>query len=221
MTTPRPDAPKSAWRAWARVVRTLKTAGATDEPGTVRDAAIHTHVSEWELFRRAQHVLLYLPMAGEVDLTPLTADSAETAGASRTYYVTRTWPDPGRPLSVHAYDPSALERHRYGFAQPMSTAAPVDPALLDIALVPGLAFDASGTRLGYGRGYFDRLLAEIPSTTPRVGIAPLATVVPRLPREPHDVAMDYLATESGIRAVVRTREPDSGTSRRTREGGTP
>jgi 5-formyltetrahydrofolate cyclo-ligase len=194
MTTPAVDASKDAWRAWAKRVR-AESNGSSARAG---HASILDHLRTWDLFRRAEHVLLYLPLVGEVDLTPLITDSA------RSCYLTRTWPDPAEPLSIHAYDPAGLEPHVYGFAQPVATAAHVDPATIDLALIPGLAFDAAGTRLGHGRGYFDRLLAELPRSTPLVGIAPLATVVPRLPREAHDVLMDYLATESGVRAVVRS-----------------
>jgi 5-formyltetrahydrofolate cyclo-ligase len=159
--------------------------------------AVVAHLRAWDPWRRAEHALLYLPVAGEIDLEALTRDPG------RTLYVTRTWPAADRPLSVHAYEPTALERHQYGFAQPTAAAAEIDPSILDMALVPGLAFDAAGTRLGYGRGYFDRLLAQLPEAVVRVGVAPLAAVVPRLPVDAHDVPMDYLATEAGIRAVVR------------------
>lgn len=197
MTTPAADASKEQWRAWAKRVRKEAT-GSSGPAVPTEHATILDHLRAWVLFRRSKHPLLYLPLAGEVDLTPLIEDPP------RTCYVTRTWPDPAESLSIHAYDPAGLESHAYGFAQPVATAARIDPARIDLALIPGLAFDAAGTRLGYGRGYFDRLLAELPRSTPLVGIAPLAIIVPRLPRERHDVHMNFLATESGVRAVVRT-----------------
>ena len=73
---------------------------------------------------------------------------------------------------------------------------------VELALVPGLCFDEEGTRLGYGRGYFDRFLGRLPTGVPRVGVAYDALVVARLPREAHDLGMTHLATESGVRAVT-------------------
>lgn len=192
---PEADAPKARWRTWAKLARL----SAGDAPPHVRDQTIAAHVRAWKAYRDARHVLFYLPAPGEVDLTELTRDP------SRTLYTTRTWPRPDLPLTVHPYDPETLETHAFGFTQPSATAASVDPGILELALVPGLAFDAAGTRLGYGRGYFDRLLAELPTAAVKVGVAPLATVVPRLPHEPHDVPMDYLVTERGVQAVARAR----------------
>ena len=95
-----------------------------------------------------------------------------------------------------------LEGHRLGLRQPRAGTPPVDPATVELALVPGLCFHEEGTRLGYGRGYFDRFLGQLPAGVPRVGVAYDALVVARLPREAHDLAMTHLATESGVRAVT-------------------
>lgn len=154
----------------------------------------------WKVLRSAKHALAYLPLAGEPDLSELLRDEY------RSWYATRTWPTDDRPLTVHAYRRDGLERHRYGFLQPSPDAAIVDPAILDLVLVPGLAFDAAGTRLGHGRGYFDRLLGTLRPRTLLVGVAQEAVLVPRLPREAHDVAMHFLVTEAGVRAVADPEE---------------
>ena len=192
LSPPPSDARKSRWRAWARAVRAVEAA----VPPHVRDEAIAAHICAWDVFARARHVLLFLPAPSEVDLAPLARDPG------RSLYVTRTWPDPQRALTVHVLDPAGLETHRWGFRQPRADAADVDPALVELALVPGLAFDATGTRLGSGGGYFDRLLATLGERAVKVGVTPAAALVPRLPREPHDVPMDYLVTEDGVRAVA-------------------
>ena len=68
-------------------------------------------------------------------------------------------------------------------------------------LVPGLAFDRSGTRLGYGKGFYDRLLAEVPPGVPVVGVVPEGLIAGSLPRAPHDVPMTHLLSERGIYEV--------------------
>ena len=92
--------------------------------------------------------------------------------------------------------PDALELHRYGYWQPQKQAHAIDPRCLELALVPGLCFDHHGQRLGYGAGYFDRLLAICDATT--VGVTCQALVTQHVPHEKTDIAMDYLATEQGI-----------------------
>ena len=79
--------------------------------------------------------------------------------------------------------------------------APVDPAALDVLLVPGRAFDRRGIRLGRGGGHYDRILPRLRPGVPAVGVTVEERIVPRLPAEPHDVPMTHLATESGVRAV--------------------
>ena len=70
-----------------------------------------------------------------------------------------------------------------------------------MALVPGLCFDERGTRLGYGLGYYDRLLPLLRSDALIVGVTADALVVPELPKAPFDVPMTHLVTESGVRQV--------------------
>ncbi len=75
---------------------------------------------------------------------------------------------------------------------------PVAPALLDVVIVPGVAFDRHGARLGYGGGHFDRYLAALRPGTPIIGAAFAAQVLDRLPSEPHDVAACAVVTESEV-----------------------
>jgi 5-formyltetrahydrofolate cyclo-ligase len=86
--------------------------------------------------------------------------------------------------------------------QPGADAPELDPAELDVLLLPGLAFDLWGTRLGRGAGYFDRLLMRVDLATPVVGVTPAAVVVDRLPREVHDMVMGFIATEEGVVEVA-------------------
>lgn len=75
----------------------------------------------------------------------------------------------------------------YGIRQPdPRRARRVHPEDLDLAVVPGVAFDAHGYRLGRGGGYYDRFLAALPPTVPRIGLAFRCQRVPRLPRASHD-----------------------------------
>lgn len=85
----------------------------------------------------------------------------------------------------------------------------IGPEIVDVALVPGVAFDPHGGRLGQGGGHYDRLLPALPETATRIGVAFSVQVVPFLPLEEHDVPMDIVVTE---RAVHRRPQaiPDQG-----------
>jgi 5-formyltetrahydrofolate cyclo-ligase len=135
-------------------------------------------------------VLLYLPLPDEMSVTAL-----RTSFPDKSFFVTRT-PAAGGRLTIHPLD-GPLETHPYGFEQPTATAPAVDPAGVELWLMPGLAFDRFGNRLGRGAGYFDELASRAPDSV-RIGVSPAACVVERLPTEPHDLPVHHLATEEGV-----------------------
>ena len=174
---------KSVWRVWAKGVRSsLDTARLSEQLCSV--------IAAWSRYRQARHIVTYLAFGSELNLSGLHIDK------TKTFYVTRTW-DAEAELSIHELDEEELEPHSYGYLQPSATAPKVAPETIDLVLVPGLAFSKRGERLGYGGGYYDRLLPEL-STALWLGVAADRLVVPNLPSEAHDVKLNYLATESGI-----------------------
>lgn len=96
-----------------------------------------------------------------------------------------------------------LVRNRYGIAEPQASGAPltVVPGAT-LVLVPAVALDVAGVRLGYGGGYYDRFFAAgMGDGALLVGVALAEFVVKTLPRETHDRRVDYLATEDGVVAA--------------------
>ncbi len=74
----------------------------------------------------------------------------------------------------------------------------IDPREIDLALIPGTAFDLAGNRLGRGACYYDRFLNRLRSGTPRLGLAFDCQLVERIIPDPHDVAMDLIITEDRV-----------------------
>ena len=77
----------------------------------------------------------------------------------------------------------------------------VAPEAIDLVVVPGLAFGRRGRRLGYGKGYYDRLLARSPAV--RAGLCYAAQVFPEVPAGLRDAVMDFVVTEEGAFRVPR------------------
>lgn len=161
--------------------------------------AVRAHLAGWLRQLDPSTVLLFAPMAGEVDLLPLRESLPGVVWA-----ITRT-PEEGW-LTVHPLG-SAMERHRFGYLQPVEEAPLLDPSSIEVALVPGLLFDRRGGRLGRGRGFFDELLTRLGGKVVKVGVTVERRVVDAVPLEPGDVVMDYLATERG---VYPRKEEDGG-----------
>ncbi len=102
-----------------------------------------------------------------------------------------------RMLALHAVRDLAtdIEPGYRGIPEPRPTCPLVDPAALDWILVPGVAFDRQGRRLGYGGGFYDRLLPLVPARVPRIAAAYDMQVVDAVPSAPHDATVDALITE--------------------------
>jgi 5-formyltetrahydrofolate cyclo-ligase len=179
---------KDEWRDWARATRVeLDFAELSDQ--------VRSHLEQWAPLQQASVALVYLPLADEINLVALQATELGCR-----FVATRT-PDREGALTVHELG-GPLEVHRFGFLQPHRAAPEVDPGDIDVLLLPGLAFDLWGTRLGRGAGYFDELLSRLPGRAVTVGVCPAALVVDRLPHEPHDQKVQFLATDEGVIATA-------------------
>jgi 5-formyltetrahydrofolate cyclo-ligase len=152
-------------------------------------AVICGHIEAWSLFQEADAILTYLPMRGEVDLRPLL-DHAP----GKRWLLPRIQPD-GR-MSFHAYDPARLVRHPFGMLEPAADLPFVAAEQIQLALVPGLAFDNQGWRLGYGGGFFDRFLAGFAGVS--AGVTYCALQLDQIPHHHHDIPVQYLVTEEGL-----------------------
>jgi 5-formyltetrahydrofolate cyclo-ligase len=140
----------------------------------------------------------YFPMRDEADPRALMA-----ALSARGYPLALPCVTAGQPLVFRAWkmgDPMHVNPRAFNIAEPLATARAVVPGAV---LVPMLAFDAHGHRLGYGGGYYDRTLAGLPEAR-AIGVAYAGQEVPSLPREPHDHPLDMLVTEAGPRRFHHT-----------------
>jgi 5-formyltetrahydrofolate cyclo-ligase len=147
-------------------------------------AALCQRLAAWPRLRKAQAILTYLAFRNEPDL-----------GLLFDLLPAVHWVVPrieGEHLVLHAYDPARLVRHRFGMLEPAADLPVVDPATLDVALVPGVAFDRRGGRLGFGGGYYDRFLLTTPAL--RVGITYDECLADTLPCGEHDQRMDWVVT---------------------------
>ncbi len=85
---------------------------------------------------------------------------------------------------------------RFGIPEPRAGLPLVEPAAFDVVIVPGSAFDRGGGRMGYGGGFYDTFLARMRADACRIGICFDLQVVDRVPREPHDLCVDLIVTET-------------------------
>ncbi len=97
-----------------------------------------------------------------------------------------------------------LEKSTYGILEPKQEyIRHVEESILDIVIVPGLVFDQGGYRIGYGGGYYDRLIERLNKATILIGLALDCQLIDRIPNEDFDKRVTYIITESKI---IKTQE---------------
>lgn len=187
---------KAALRRAALATRRALGTGERD----TASRAIATRILGLPELRGAQAVLLYAALAEEVDVGSLV-DPLRARGTRTLFPRVRG----DRLELVAASDLRDLRLGYRGIREPVGPA--VDPASVDVVIVPGVAFDPHGGRLGQGGGHYDRLLASLPDHTVRVGACFAGQMVPDVPREAHDLPVDLVVTD---RAIYRTDHPADG-----------
>ncbi|MBK7973763.1 MAG: 5-formyltetrahydrofolate cyclo-ligase [Deltaproteobacteria bacterium] len=147
-------------------------------------------------------VALYSPIRGEVD-TALIFERTRRDGKRVAFPV--ALPAEGRLEFYVVDDLRELVPGNFGIAEPSGPASRrLDPREIDVIAVPGVAFDHQGRRLGYGGGYYDRLLGST-STRPQfvVGVAFDDQILDEVPHDGRDASMDTVVTESNTYSRVR------------------
>ncbi|MBM7866143.1 5-formyltetrahydrofolate cyclo-ligase [Heliobacterium gestii] len=93
--------------------------------------------------------------------------------------------------------PDDLRRGTWGIMEPVSM-KPVPPAAIDLVVIPGVAFDRLGNRLGYGAGYYDRFLPSLRADAQKIALAFDLQIVKEIHPDDHDIPMDQIITESQV-----------------------
>jgi 5-formyltetrahydrofolate cyclo-ligase len=138
-------------------------------------------------------VALYAPKASEVDTAELAARAAVRGLAVAYPRVVKG----SRVLAFHLATADHLVGGVFGLREPPADAPVVPIERIAAIVVPGVAFDATGRRLGWGRGHYDATLARAPSLT-TVGVAYRCQLLPRVPADATDVPVRLVITEDGI-----------------------
>jgi 5-formyltetrahydrofolate cyclo-ligase len=167
-----------------------------DEERAAKSAAIARRLAEWRRFAQAQAVLAFLSTRSEV-LTEGIIGVALALG--KMVGVPRTLLEEKRlDFRQVASGGQRLVPGPFGIMEPAPDAPPLAPADADLILVPGLAFDAQGYRLGYGGGFYDRLLGDPGVGAAAVGIAFEEQIVERVPRGEGDRPVGWVVTDKRI-----------------------
>jgi len=183
------------------------------EEKSQKDAAIRERLFGLEEFNRTKSLLAYVSFRSEVDTTGFLQDLLNSGKKLVLPAV-----DPGHKV-LKLYEVKSTSELEYGYMGILEPGVrenrEVSLSEVDIVIIPGAGFDLKGNRLGYGGGYYDKLLSEIrsqvsgirkkelnqdpQSPTPfLIALAYEEQIVEEIPSEPHDIKMDMIITENRL-----------------------
>ena len=142
------------------------------------------------VWKKAKTIFFYAPLPEELDIWPLLRDSL---AAKKTVALPRFDSATGRYVACEIGDLARdISNGQFGIREPGGHCIAIPPNRLDLILVPGVAFDVHGRRLGRGKGFYDQLLVSVRGTT--CGVAFDEQIVESVPVEPHDVHLNCILT---------------------------
>jgi 5-formyltetrahydrofolate cyclo-ligase len=167
-----------------------KLKATSPEERRIGSAEIRRRLAEQPVWKSSKAILAYVPTQHEPDIWPA---ALEALGSGKLVALLRYSPDGDRYVPCLVRDPARdLQPGQYGILEPRLHCPIFDLMRLDLALVPGIGFTLDGGRLGRGKGYYDRLLAEVPAL--KCGVAFDSQIAGEFPLEPHDVQLNCILT---------------------------
>lgn len=160
------------------------------------------HLQNCPRFKTSQTVLAYFSFRREPDLNLLFTNTGENSLLS-----TKNWGFPRcveKSLSWHIWQSgNSLQKGAYGILEPELNARLLQPSEVDLILVPAVACDLHGYRLGYGGGFYDRMLSATEwASKPTIGIVFEFAYLQQLPIDSWDRPLNAVCTENGINWII-------------------
>jgi 5-formyltetrahydrofolate cyclo-ligase len=158
--------------------------------------SICAHLLGSSLFTEAKTILAYFSFRQEAELSPLFADKKHRWGFPRCVGDCLSW------HYVEKFDDNSLVPGAYGITEPHANTPKITATEVDLIIVPCVACDYQGYRLGYGGGYYDRFLASPDwANKTTIGITFDFAFLPQIPIESWDKSLQNICTETGFKFV--------------------
>lgn len=154
---------------------------------------VFARLEQTAAFLLADTVLMYHSLPDELS----TRGFLKKWGGRKRFFLPRV---NGVNLDILPYDESRLELGSFHIEEPTGTDT-VDPSEIELMIIPAVAYDRRGNRLGRGKGFYDRLLGEVKAT--KIGVGYEFQLVDEIPVEEHDVPMDMVITQSATIVIKR------------------
>ncbi len=165
-------------------------------PKEIQDKSntIFNKLNKIDFYNKANNVMIYVSFGSEVMTKPIIDDSLNKG---KRVFIPVTVPKTKQLIISELKDfEKDLQVGHFGVMEPKEEALrPVDPDIIDLVVVPGVAFDKNGYRIGYGGGYYDRFLPRLSERTPKISLAFEMQLIDRVPKDEYDIPVEYILTE--------------------------
>lgn len=179
-----------------RTQKLLERLGHKKSEKSAKDKKIIAKLLRLPEIKKAGTILLYLPIKGEVDLTSLFAARTKTDTLLNKKFILPRIKDEKTLHLYHVKNLTEVEKGSFNINEPKLHLKRATVKEVEAAIIPGIVFAKNGHRIGYGKGFYDRLLKK--TKCPKIGIAYEFQIVENIHGEPHDTPMDIIVTEKRI-----------------------
>lgn len=156
---------------------------------------IFQKLKKMPLYNHAENVMIYMDFRNEVKTDQIIHDLRESG---KKVMIPLTVPKTKEMIPSELLNPEIeLEKTKFGVLEPKKQyIRERNPNILDLIIVPCVAFSLQGYRIGYGAGYYDRFFSSLENPIPSVGLAFDLQIIDSFPSEPHDLKVDFILTET-------------------------
>ena len=155
-----------------------------------KNKKIHDKLFGLEQYKKSRTIMFFVSFSIEVD----TNGMIKEALMNKMVVVPKVMHHEIEPSVI--IDLDNLIPSKIGILEPIE-AMKIAYKNIDLVLVPGIVFDKEGHRIGYGFGYYDKFLAKVPKAV-KIGLAFDFQVVDKIPKETHDIPVDFIVTDKGV-----------------------
>ena len=142
-----------------------------------------------------QNIMIFMDMKTEVKITKLLE-----LYPKKNFFISKITNSKNREMKINKYNKNELILHKFGYYESSSNDF-YDEEILDVVIVPALAFDSKKNRIGFGGGYYDTFLEKVRKKNNKVlfiGICYDFQIIDSIPTEKHDVTLDFVVSESKV-----------------------
>ena len=148
-----------------------------------------------KFIKNAENIMIFMDMKNEGRITKLMKLYPE-----KSFFIPKITDSKNREMKINRYNENELVLHKFGYYESSSNDF-YDEEILDVVIVPALAFDSKKNRIGFGGGYYDTFLEKVRKKNNKVlfiGVCYDFQIIDSVPTEKHDVTLDFVISESKI-----------------------